>query len=429
MTPSTRALLGCLLAIPCAAQADGRISSGAFDLHFGGYGELGLAAMDFGADPNRAGGAQRDRRLELDATRFVAVMEATMPIGLEVEAEVEFEHGGTGAAREIEYEEFGEFETEVEKGGEVNVEELYVKRTFAGRYQLAAGRFYVALGHLNSYYRPTDYLGAVRSQAETTIFPGQWDEMGLSFTAYLPMLRLTAQVVNGLDSAGFSSRAWVASGHQAAYETVRAGSLAAVVRADVELSPGNEVGFAAYVGGSSRNRPKPDLVKDCMSTATDEVAPCGYVAGTVSIAEVHGRLTWNGLRGQALAVFGHLQNADDISARNDRLSNEAGVDRTPVADNAYALAAELGYDVAPLLGLCGDNQLEPFARFDKVDTMARVRDELFDNPRFERTIVGVGVAYTYRRAFTAKLDLEKRWFGSSDLRHEHTLHATTGFVF
>jgi len=432
---SPRTLFGpiaiALLAATPAAHADGTISNGAWSLAFGGYGELGLAFMDHGADPNRDGGALDDRRLEFDATRFVAVMEATMPIGLELEAELEIEHGGTGGAREIEYEEFGEFEDEIEKGGEVILEELYLKRTFAGRYQVAVGRFYVALGHLSQYYRPTDYLGAVRSAAETTIFPGQWDEMGVSFAAFWPRARVTAQIVNGLDSAGFSSNLWVASGHQGAYETIRASNLAAVARVDVPLAPGTEVGVAGYIGGSSRNRPKADLVRDCVpdSEGRDDVAPCGYVAGTVAIAEAHARWAWHGLRGQALAVIGHLRNADAISERNDRLSNEAGVDRTPVADNAYALSAELGYDLAPVLGAGEDNQLEPFLRFDRVDTMAWSRAELFDNPRFERTTLGAGVAYTYRRAVTAKLDVERRSFGTDNLRVEHTVHATTGFVF
>ncbi|MDQ3369808.1 MAG: hypothetical protein M3680_30690 [Myxococcota bacterium] len=402
-----------------------------FTLELGGYGELGLAFHDHGIDRNRPGGALDDRRLELDTTRVVFAIEGSLPAGLEFEAEVELAHGGTGAAREIEYDEFGEFEQEVEQGGEVVVEELHVKRTFAGRYQLAAGRFYVALGHLASHYRPTDYLGAERSEAETTIFPGQWDEMGIAFTAALPRVRLTAQVVNGLDSAGFGSRAWVASGHQGAYETIRASSLAAVARVDIELAAGTLVGAAAYVGGSSRNRPKADLVAECAAADrdNDDVAPCGYIAGTVAIGEVHARWAWRGLRGQALAVVGYLENADAISARNDRLSNDAGVERTPVADNAIALAAELGYDVAPHVGAGAANELSPFVRFDHLDTMARVRAALFDNPRFERTLVGAGVAYTYGRAFTAKLELQRRWYGSSELRAEHTVRATTGFVF
>lgn len=400
------------------------------DVELSGYGELGAAFHDHGADASRPGGARDDRRLTFDATRFVAALEAELSAGLELEAELEIEHGGTGSAREIEYDEFGEYEREVEKGGEVLLEELYVARTFAERYQVKVGRFYVALGHLGEHYRPTDYLAAQRSEAETTIFPGQWDEMGVSFTAHLGGWALTAQVVNGLDSSGFGSRAWVASGHQGAYELVRASDLAAVARVDHALADDTlTVGVAGYVGGTSRNRPKADLLTDCADPATDDVAPCPYVGGTVAIGEVHARWHRAGVRGQALAVYGHLQNADDISARNDRLSNEAGVERTPVADNALALAAELGYDVAPHLGLGADRALEPFVRFDHVDTMVAVRAALFDNPRYERSVLGAGVAYTFQGAVTGKLDVERRWFGSAELRPEHTVRLTAGFVY
>ena len=42
---------------------------------------------------------------------------------MRLEAELEFEHGGTGITMEFDkLEEFGEFEMEVEKGGEVIVE-------------------------------------------------------------------------------------------------------------------------------------------------------------------------------------------------------------------------------------------------------------------------------------------------------------------
>ena len=190
------------LALPGSAIADGGASlgSGAFDLSLSGYGEIGFAYHDYGADQSREGGALRDRRVEFDTTRLVTEIEGTLPAGFELEAEVEFEHGGTGVEKEIEYDEFGEFEQEVEKGGEVQVEELFLEKEFAdGRYEVAVGRFYVAVGQLSYYYRPTDYLGSVRSEAETTALPAQWDEMGAQFVATLPRIRLTGQVVNGLD--------------------------------------------------------------------------------------------------------------------------------------------------------------------------------------------------------------------------------------
>lgn len=414
-----------LMALSSApVRADG-MGPHPWKLELGGYGELGATYYRYGDNPNRPGGSLHDHRLELDATRFVMALEGRMPGGFEFEAELEVEHGGTGVSRELEHEEFGEVETEIEKGGEVILEELYLKRSF-GRYQLAFGRFYLALGHLHSHYRPTDYLGAHRSEAETTIFPGQWDELGVSFSARWPSVMVTAQVVNGLDSSGFSSRAWVASGHQGAFETVRARDLAAVVR--VEFSHDSaSLGLSGYVGGANRNRPKADLVNECDDPAPNDVAPCGYVRSVVAIGALDARWRWQGLRGQALAVYGHLSNAAAISARNDRLSNELGVERTPVSDQALAIAGELGYDVAPRLRLCGS--LEPFVRLDYYDTMYRPRAELFDNPRFARTVLGAGVAYTYERAWVGKLELRRRSFPTSALRLEHEVAASLGFVY
>ncbi len=442
MRPHAPGLRACFLVLlaagvsPAPAHADEDEEEGHEDVHarfevsLSGYGEIGFAFHDHGADRNREGGALRDRRLEFDTTRLVTILESELPGGFEVEAEVEFEHGGTGAAQEIEYDEFGEFEKEVDKGGEVLVEELYLARKLGGgRFELKVGRFYVAVGQLSYYYRPTDYLGSVRSEAETTVLPAQWDEIGASFVARLPRLRLTAQVVNGLDSTGFSSQFWVASGHQGAFETGRATDLAAVARVDLRPIPELEVGASGYIGGSSRNRPKPDLIEDCAEPRSDEVAACDYINGTVAIADLHARWVGHRFRAQAWGMWGHLTHANAISQRNARLSNQLDVARTAVGDGAVALAAEVGYDVARVLGLEAADRIEPFARLDYMDTMFDLRAGLFDNPRFERTIIGLGVSWTHAGAIVGKLDVSQRRFGSSDLRSENTVRATAGFVF
>lgn len=411
-----------------AARADGNLSSGEFKLRVGGYAELTAAYFDHDQNQNQPGGARADHRVELDTTRLVAEVEALGPHGLELEVEFEFEHGGVGAAREIEYDEFGEFETEVEKGGEIVLEEFALKKTW-GRYQLVAGRFYVPVGMLSYYYKPTDYLGSVRSEAETTVLPAQWDEFGVAFNVWLPRARLTAALVNGLDSSGFGSRYWIASGHQGAYEVTRARDVAVAARLDVDVTPALEVGVSGYVGGTN-NRPKPDLIDEqCADPDESAAAPCGYVHAPVVIGDVHARYDGGRVRAMAWGMVGHLDKAARISARNARLSNEAGVDRTPVGDNALALAAEIGVDLGPSLGLCPDHRLEPFARVDYYDTMFAPRADLFDNPRFERLVLGAGVAYRVGKGLIGKLDVSRRSFGDGALRTEHEVRTTLGVWF
>jgi hypothetical protein len=398
-----------------------------FDLELGGYGEIGFSYFNYAENQNRPGGAQRDHRLGFDTKRFTAAIEGHMVGGIEFEAELEIEHGGAGVAKEVEFEEFGEFETEVERGGEVNLEEMYLKRSF-GRYTVGVGRFYVAVGNRYHRFRPDHYLGASRNEAETALLTSHWNEIGAEVSAMWPGITATLQVVNGLDSSGFSSRTWVAGGHQGRFETTKASNLAGVARVDYHPNDTFEIGASLYVGGSNRNRPKADLVNDCAADDSQQ-APCGYPASTAWIGDVH--TAWNaaGVRGQAVAIFGHLKGAKAISDRNTRLANELGVERTPVADNAAAASVEIGYDIAPLLKICADNALEPYLRFDYYDTMVKVRKDLFDNKRFSRRLFSMGVAHTFKKVVTSKLEIEHRRFGSKDLRPETAVNLSFGFVY
>ncbi len=401
------------------------------ELELGGYADLQFAYFNHGENQNRARGSQRDSRLAFDTTRLVLALEAGLPeYGLEAEVEVEFEHGGTGSALELEYEEFGEFEQEVDKGGEVLVEELYLSKKLGRHASLTVGRFYVAVGTLSDSYRPTDYLGTVRSEAETLIIPNTWDEMGVQLRWQAPWgLRLTGQLVNGLDSTGFSSQLWVVGGHQRRFEVVRATDLALVARADVNRFEGLTFGASGYYGDTTRNRPKPDLVQQCETTNENVVAPCGYVSAPLLVLDAHLSLQRGPWRAKALVMWGHLSNAEQVSQRNARLSNLLGVLRTPVSDNALAVWGELGFDVAPALALGDAHQLSPFVRVDYADTQFRPRAELFDNPRFRRTVYAVGASYTLEGVAFAKLDFSHRRLGASTFRPENTLRASTGFSY
>ena len=138
----------------------------------------------------------------MDVTRLALELEAELLPQVELEAEVEFEHGGTGGALELEYEEFGEFEQEVEKGGEVILEELYVKRSFGEHLHLSAGHFYVAVGLLSDLYRPLDYYGTVRPESEAAVIPALWHETGIEASGRVRQWRWRLQVINGLDATG-----------------------------------------------------------------------------------------------------------------------------------------------------------------------------------------------------------------------------------
>lgn len=399
---------------------------GGTQLGLTGYGELWGAWLDHGPNQNREGGAQRDARVLLDTARFVLGFEIRMPLAFFAEAELEIEHGGAGAAMELEYEEFGEFEAEIERGGEVVLEELVLGRAF-GPVALELGRVPVAVGLLAARHLPTQRLGPARAEGEQRVLPAIWTELGVALEAEIGPVEATAQIVNGLDSSGFSSQGWVSTGHQQRFELTSASAPAGVLRLDIEHR-GLLLGASTYVGGSTRNRPKPDLVPTCDSAA-DEVAPCGVTPGRVLIVGAHGEYIGHGVSVRASGAWGRLQNADLISERNARLSNNLDVLRTTVADEAWFVWGEIGFDVLSLTTPAKPATLSPWVGFEWYDTMGALDDGRFDNPRFERTLVSAGLHTTIAEHVTASVGWSMRVFGTSELRREQSAQLGVGFVY
>lgn len=73
-------------------------------------------------------------------------------------AEIEFESGGVGTAYEIENSENGEYETEVEKGGEVALEQFHITRLIHPAFNVRAGHVILPVGLTNSHHEPINFL-------------------------------------------------------------------------------------------------------------------------------------------------------------------------------------------------------------------------------------------------------------------------------
>ena len=383
--------------------------------HLEGYGEMLYSYFDFGPDQKSGpNGSPPDSRATIDITRLALELEVELLKNTELEAEVEFEHGGAGAALELEFEEFGEFEQEIEKGGEVVVEELAVERTFSDAFRVRLGHFYVAVGHLSHRYHPADFFGSQRAEAETSIIPALWHETGAEVSGAFRNWRYQLQLVNGLDATGFSSQNWIVGGHQKRFETIQATNMAWVARLDYQLAPHCVLGISGYRGDSADNRPKPDMEG---------------IDAHVSIVDVHGSLDWGRVRARGLYLYGHLQNAALVSARNRTLSNNLDVLRSPVARAAYAAFVEVGYDILPWLTASSPNRLDLFIRLDAYDSMAAVPDETFDNPRFARRVYIVGANYNMEETVVLKADYAMRRLGAARFNPENTLSLGLGFQF
>lgn len=305
-----------------------------------GYGVVNYYQYDFDTD--------RGLKDQFDPERLNLYLQYKFNDHISFKSEIEFEHGGTGSTIELDtQEEFGEFEQEVEKGGEVKLEQAHINFKLWPFLNVRVGRLKVYIGLHQKLDEPTSYFTTHRQEMENEILPLGWYENGIElYGTFAKNFQYRAYVVSGLDASGFSSRGWIKDGYQARFETATAESLAFAARLDYKFGMHEDtfVGLSGYVNNSAANRPKNDMSEPAY----------------VTILEGHISYNEGNLRFNAIGLYGNLQNSDIVSERNANLSNNLGVKRTPVGKNALGISVEVGYDVLPFLVTTSKYRLYPF---------------------------------------------------------------------
>jgi hypothetical protein len=373
-------------------------------LKISGYGTINYANFDWQTDP--------ERRAHIDVERFVVSPKYQMSDTIRLEAELEFEHGGTGITMEFDkFEEFGEFEMEVEKGGEVIVEKLAAVFEIQPAINFRVGHIIVPVGLVAKRHRPQHYFTTTRPESESNLIPTTWHENGLELFGSVGRLGYQVQVVNGLDSTGFSSRRWIVGGHQLRFETANAEDFAFVGRVDYTLMEGAVLGISGYYGDSADNRPKPDLRVDAH----------------VSIVDLHGFYEVGGVKVRGLFLYGTLENSDLVSKANRNLSNNLNVKRTPIGSKALGGYLEVGYNLFAFFK--SSRICDLFVRYDNYDTMAAVEGKIFDNPRWERQTWTFGANYHPHPQLVFKGHYARRRLGTEVDNKENTFALGLGFQY
>ena len=373
-------------------------------LRVSGYGTINYANFDWQTDP--------ERRAHIDVERFVVSPKYQMSDTIRLEAELEFEHGGTGITMEFDkFEEFGEFEMEVEKGGEVIVEKLAAVFEIQPAINFRVGHIIVPVGLVAKRHRPQHYFTTTRPESESNLIPTTWHENGLELFGSVGRLGYQVQVVNGLDSTGFSSRRWIVGGHQLRFETANAEDFALVGRIDYTAMEGAVLGISGYYGDSADNRPKPDLRVDAH----------------VSIVDLHGFYEVGGVKVRGLFLYGTLENSDLVSKANRNLSNNLNVKRTPIGSKALGGYLEVGYNLFAFFK--SSRICDLFIRYDNYDTMAAVEGKIFDNPRWERQTWTFGANYHPHPQLVFKGHYARRRLGTEVDNKENTFALGLGFQY
>ncbi|MDR2886604.1 MAG: hypothetical protein LBV26_01170, partial [Bacteroidales bacterium] len=221
---------------------------------FGSYGEMLFQRMNYGADRYKdPAGAPRERRAYISIPRTILSFDYRFRDDITFGAEVEFEYGGTGTAMELEYDEAGEYEMEVEKGGEVVLEQFHITKRIAPWLNIRAGHFIVPVGLTNAHHEPIFFFGTTRPEGETTLLPCTWHETGLAILGTHRSFRYELMLVNGLDPNGFSSTNWIQGGRQGLFETSVMTAPALAARLEYTPVSGLRFGASGYYNKSAAN--------------------------------------------------------------------------------------------------------------------------------------------------------------------------------
>ena len=229
----------------------GRLANALSRFSIGGYGEAVMSRNFYSQHFNR----YRDPQTYKDDPshgRF-DLPHVTLNLGYDfghgwtMGMEIEFEHGGTESAVEIDADESGEYEAETERGGEVALEQFWINKAFwDGKFNIKAGEIIIPVGEINAYHMPNNFFTVYRSEGEAKILPNTWHQVGVSLWGRVSDWRYEAIFTSGLDAERFGHNCFVHYGATSPYEYKLANVYAGAARVDNYSIPGVRLSLSGY---------------------------------------------------------------------------------------------------------------------------------------------------------------------------------------
>ena len=355
-------------------------------LSIGGYGEVALSRNFYSDHVYRYTSASAhtgEQHGRFDIPHFVVYLGYDFGKGWTMQSEIEFEHTGTGAAVEKEFEEAGEWESEIEKGGEVELEQFWIQKSFSSLLNLRMGHMVVPVGGLNNAHEPLNFFTVYRPEGEYTILPSTWHDTGISLWGRTAHWRYEAQLIAGLDAYMFSRDNFIKNGAGSPFEFKVANNYGFVGRLDNYSIRDLRLSLSGYYGHSMHNTYPYEKLSDTYSGVKGRTA-----FGAFDFEYKGKRLTARGN-----ADYGYVGDAATISKlKRNRTANEAPYDKSTVGQNALAAGLEAGYDILPWFSpRDAEQKLYAFGRYEYYDSFIPGPDQADNVPYTAKHRVALGL--------------------------------------
>ncbi len=387
----------------------------------GGYGEFVANFMNYGINrfSGTSYGNERMNRNDISIPRFVIAMEYDFNEKWELGTEIEFESGGVGSAIELENTENGEYETEIEKGGEVALEQFHLTYKVCPAFAIRVGHVIVPVGLTNAHHEPINFFGTSRPEGETLIIPSTWHENGIEFFGSVGPVDYDFFVVAGLNANGFDRETWVASGKQGIFEQDNFTSPAYVLRLDYHIFNDLRIGGSYYICfDASKNADKPITYSSLSEPAR------------VSIITADFQYAGKFVTARGNLIYGHLNNSTEISAINRRQSNNSTYSKlVPIAEKAVSYGGEAGLNVKNIIG-GGDKfpVLYPFARYEFYNPQHKGEPNQTMDARYKVSMWTAGANWYALPNLVVKANYTTRKIGGGKYNSEDEFSLGVAFV-
>ncbi|MDR0745265.1 MAG: hypothetical protein LBF17_02075 [Mediterranea sp.] len=374
-------------------------------LTIGGYGEAVLSRNFYSDQWQRYTNAEQYKDAKnhgrFDLPHVVLSIGYDFGKGWSFGSEIEFEHGGTGSAVEIEAEETGEYETETERGGEVVLEQFWIQKSFCDAFNIRMGHIIVPVGMTNQYHLPTEFFTNYRPEGESTILPCTWHETGISLWGRTKNWRYEILFLPGLDADRFDSEGFISGGSGSPYEFKIANAYAGALRLDNYSIKNLRVGVSGYFGNSfSNSLSKNTKYKD--------------YNGEVMIGTIDFHYKTRRLIARGNFDWAHLNDSEEITQFNKSMSNASPSPKMAVASDAVAAGIEMGYDIFSHISKMrrDDRKLYLFGRYEYYDAMAKVEKNVLDYGWCGKQRMALGLNYYPLKEIVVKAEYSKRFYKS-----------------
>ena len=259
-----------------------------------------------------------------------------------------------------------------ESGGEISMEQAYLKFNLNHKQYIIAGLFVPRIGLLNENHLSVNFNGTERPMVEQMVIPATWRELGIGLYGSKRGYNYSLALVNGLNSAGFTHGTGIRNG-RAEGRTATANNLA--VTASLQTFWKDfQFQISGYAGGTV------GLNKQ----AADSLGLNSGGFGTpIYLGEANVQYNHNAISAKALASYIYYPEADKVNS----------VYANNIAKAMSGMYAELGYNW--FNNKSDNSQLISFARVEMIDLNAQIPSTpkaIYDGT-LKQTHVIAGISY------------------------------------